>query len=238
MNKILQLLLVFLVVTSLQAQDKKAYQLYTSDGVPATYSEMVNQVQLADIVFFGELHNNPISHWLQLELTQDLFVKSKENLILSAEMFESDNQLLLDEYLIGVIPKSRFEAECRLWPNYKTDYKPLLEFAKEKELKFIAANVPRRYANIVSKKGFEVLETLSTEAKSFLPPLPIEYDPTVPCYKSMLEMEGMPAHISENLPKAQALITKVESRSFIMMVLIIQIIMKEQFGILTNTSLK
>lgn len=199
------LLFILAGLVNLQSQDKKAYQLYTSDGVPVTYSEMVSQVEMADIAFFGELHNNPISHWLQLELTQDLFLKSKENLILSAEMFESDNQLLLDEYLSGVIPKSRFEAECRLWPNYQTDYKPLVEFAKENELKFIAANVPRRYANIVSKKGFEVLETLSTEAKSFMPPLPIEYDPTVPCYKAMLEMEGMPAHVTENLPKAQAL---------------------------------
>jgi uncharacterized iron-regulated protein len=190
---------------TLQAQEKKAYQLYTSNGVPVTYSEMLNGIQASDIVFFGELHNNPISHWLQLELTSDLFKEKQGDLILSAEMFESDNQLILDEYLEGIIPRSRFEAECRLWPNYQTDYKPLVEFANENELEFIAANVPRRYANIVSKKGFEVLETLSPDAKSLLPPLPIEYDPTVPCYKNMLEMEGMPAHVSENLPKAQAL---------------------------------
>ena len=205
MKKAVLLPLLLAVLIGLQAQDNKAYQLYTSNGVPVTYSEMVNKVQLADIVFFGELHNNPIAHWLQLELTQDLYSKSKEDLILSAEMFESDNQLLLDEYLTDVIPKSRFEAECRLWPNYQTDYKPLVEFAKENELKFIAANVPRRYANIVSKKGFDVLETLSSEAKSLLPPLPIDYDPTVPCYREMLEMKGMPAHVTENLPKAQAL---------------------------------
>ncbi len=205
MKKALLFPLLFATIMVLQGQDKKAYQLYTSNGVPVTYKEMLSKVQVADIVFFGELHNNPIAHWLQLELTQDLFKKSSENLILSAEMFESDNQLLLDEYLSDMIPKSRFEAECRLWPNYQTDYKPLLEFAKENKLRFIAANVPRRYANIVSKKGFDVLEDLSSEAKSFLPPLPIEYDSTVPCYKSMLEMEGMPAHVTENLPKAQAL---------------------------------
>jgi len=204
MKKLLILIFLAFPIIGLQAQDKKAYQLYTGEGIPVIYSEMLKNSQLADIVFFGELHNNPIAHWLQLELTQDLFENKKQDLILSAEMFESDNQLILDEYLNDIIPESRFEAECRLWPNYKTDYKPLVQFAKENGLQFVAANVPRRYANIVSKKGFEILDSLSLEGKSYITPLPIEYDPTVPCYKAMLEMEGMPAHVTENLPKAQA----------------------------------
>jgi len=201
------IILVFTTIISLglQAQGKKAFQLFTRDGKPVEYSEMLDNLLPADLIFFGEQHNNPIAHWMQLDLTKDLFENKKDKLILSAEMFESDNQVIVDEYLDSIIPRARFEAECRLWPNYETDYKPLLEFAKENKLKFIAANVPRRYANIVSKGGFEVLDSLSDEAKSFLPPLPIEYDPTVPCYKSMMEMEGMPAHMTENLPKAQAL---------------------------------
>jgi len=192
-------------LSAMQAQDKKAYQLYDKEGVPVTYSEMLNKFNEAEIIFFGELHDDPIAHWLQLELTKDLYENKKEDLILAAEMFESDNQLILDEYLSGLIPESRFEAECRLWPNYKTDYKPLVNIAKGNGLKFIAANVPRRYANIVSKGGFEALDSLSANALAFLPPLPIEYDPGVECYKSMLEMGGMPAHVSENLPKAQAI---------------------------------
>lgn len=205
MKKTLLLIFVFIAVISLQAQDKRAFQLYTSEGNPVNYAEMLENVKPADLIFFGELHNNPIAHWLQLELTMDLYENKKEKLILSAEMFESDNQLILDEYLNGTISKARFEAECRLWPNYSTDYKPLVEFAKDSGLLFIAANVPRRYANIVSKKGFEVLDSLSLEAKAFLPPLPIRYDSTVNCYKAMMEMEGMPAHVTVNLPKAQAL---------------------------------
>jgi len=205
MKKVIVPFLFLLCTMNIQAQDKKAYQIYTADGVPVSYQEMLKVVQPADIVFFGELHNNPIAHWLQLELTMDLFENIKDELILSAEMFESDNQVILDEYMHDQITESRFEAECRLWPNYKTDYKPLVKFAKNNGLHFIAANVPRRYANIVSKKGFQSLDSLSLEAQSFLPPLPIDYDPTVPCYKSMMEMEGMPAHVTENLPKAQAL---------------------------------
>ena len=51
------------------------------------------------MVLFGELHNNPISHWLQLELTEDLHAARGADLVLGAEMFEADNQLLLRLHL-------------------------------------------------------------------------------------------------------------------------------------------
>ncbi|WP_297088423.1 ChaN family lipoprotein [uncultured Draconibacterium sp.] len=141
----------------------------------------------------------------QLELTKDMYEKNGQDLILGAEMFESDNQVIMDEYLSGKISQRNFEAEARLWPNYKTDYKPLVEFAKDSGLYFVTTNVPRRYAALVNKQGFEGLEELSDEAKTFLPPLPVAYDSTLNCYKSMLEMMGMGDHVNENFPKAQAI---------------------------------
>ncbi|TNF44110.1 MAG: iron-regulated protein, partial [Bacteroidetes bacterium] len=169
------------------------------------YEKLLKEAEDADIVLFGELHDNPVSHWLQLELTKDLYELKKDNLVLGAEMFESDNQVILDEYLSDKISQSSFESEARLWPNYKTDYKPLVEFAKKNKLKFVASNIPRRYAALVNRKGFEGLEELSDEAKAFLPPLPVKYDPELNCYKSMLEMEGMGSHVTPNFPKAQAI---------------------------------
>ena len=100
-------------------------------------------------VFFGENHNDPISHWLQFELTKSLFNKHKTNLMLGAEMIESDNQIQLNEYLRGFIREKDFEKESKLWTNYKTDYKPLVNFAKENNLHFVATNVPRRFASMV-----------------------------------------------------------------------------------------
>lgn len=210
MNKIkLAFLLILLsFALNLFSQSKKAYQLYDGKGVPLEYPEMIKQLINADFVFFGELHNNAIAHWLELEVTKDLYENKKQDLVLAAEMFESDNQLILDEYLSGLISNNRFEAECRLWPNYKNDYKPLIDFAKDNSLTFVASNVPRRYASLVSQKGFEGLDSVSTEGKGYFPPLPIVYDPEVPCYKSMMEMMGMGGaggHGNDNLPKAQAL---------------------------------
>ncbi len=186
--------------------DKQAYKIFDADGKSVKYKNLLKDAIEADVVFFGELHNNPISHWLQLELTKDVFAGKQSNLVLGAEMFESDNQLILDEYLSGQIKTKNFEDEARLWNNYKTDYKPLVEFAKEKNLPFIATNIPRRYASLVNKKGFEGLDSLSNEAKKWIAPLPVNYNPEVNCYKSMIEMMGgMGGHVTENIPKAQAI---------------------------------
>ena len=195
---------IFLVFTAFKTE-KPAYLLFDKDGKTVKYERMLKQIQEADVVLFGELHDNPISHWLQLELTKDMFEMYGKNLILGAEMFESDNQVILDEYLSGKISQRNFEDEMKLWPNYKTDYKPLVEFAKDSGLYFVATNVPRRYAALVNKKGFEGLEELSDEAKTFLPPLPPAYDSTLNCYASMMTMEGMGSHVSSNFPKAQAI---------------------------------
>ena len=204
----LSLLILLLGITvGLSAQDKPAYKVYTGEGKKADYEDIIKETAKADFVFFGELHDNPIAHWLELEITKSLFSSKAKNLVLAAEMFETDNQILIDEYFSGIIKESSFESEVRKWTNYSTDYKPLLNFAKVNGLKFIAANIPRRYASVVASGGFEALDKVSAEGKKFIAPLPVEYDPEVPCYKDMLSMGGGGgmSHANANLPKAQAI---------------------------------
>ncbi|MFO8128660.1 MAG: ChaN family lipoprotein [Bacteroidales bacterium] len=202
MKKFVWITVGFFLLVSFK-QDKQAYQLFDIKGKKTQYKDLLKEARKADIIFFGELHNNPICHWLQRELTRDLAKLESRKLILGAEMFETDNQLLLDEYISGTISERSFETQARLWPNYETDYKPLVEIARKNGLPFIATNIPRRYASVVHKKGFEGLDSLSAEAKSLIPPLPVEYDPELKGYQEMLNMMG--GHASPNLPKAQAI---------------------------------
>jgi len=202
----LLILTLSLVLISFRS-DKPAYFLYDRDGQAAGYQEMIETVSSADVVFFGELHDNPISHWLEYEVTADLYGKAGAGLILGAEMFEADDQLVLDEYLSGQYESDKFEAEVKLWKNYKTDYRPLVEFARKNSLPFIATNIPRRYASMVSRGGFEVLDSLTADARRLIAPLPMPYDPELKCYKDMMSMHGMPGmggKPNENFPKAQA----------------------------------
>jgi len=183
------------------SQDKKAYQLFDAKGKKTTYKKLLKASEKSELVLFGEYHDNPISHWLQLELTQDLHkIKS---LVLGAEMIERDNQKELNQYLSGEINQKAFDTLARLWNNYKTDYKPLVDFAKENKLKFIATNIPRRYASMVYRGGFEALDTLSASQKDWIVPLPVKYDASLSQYQKMLEMAQ--GHGGDNLPKAQAI---------------------------------
>lgn len=202
---------VILVITCLlltAVTFKDAYKIFDAKGKVTDYAQILKKIQNADLVFFGELHNNPICHWLQIELTQDLFVEKKNNLVLGAEMFESDKQLILNEFLNKIITEKQFKDESKPWNNYDTDYKPLVDFAQVNKIPFIATNIPRRYASIVSKKGTEGLKDLTTEAKNTFPPLPIEFDLTLPAYANMKTMMGGGAThgggVSDNFLKAQA----------------------------------
>ncbi len=201
--KKLSLSIFLLSVFALMAfkSDKPAYRLYNQKGKAVKFQKLVKAASEADVVLFGELHNNPIAHWLQLELTKALFEEKGEALVLGAEMYEADNQLIVDEYTQKLISANNFKSQARLWPNNATDYQPLLDFARENNLKFVAANIPRRYASIVFRQGFEGLEALPDGAAAFMAPNPIPYDPELPSYKSMA---GMMGHSNPNLPKAQA----------------------------------
>jgi len=138
---------------------------------------------------------------VQLEFTKDL--AQRKPLVLGAEMLEADNQKQLDQYLKGEINQKQLDSSARLWKNYKTDYKPLVDFAKDKKINFIATNVPRRYASLVFKKDLVALDSLSALEKSWIAPLPIEFDINLPGYKGMMSMQG--GHAGEKMPKAQAI---------------------------------
>lgn len=201
MRKLIVFLLFVSFSTLMFSQNKPAYKLYNANGTKVSYKSMIHKMKKADVVLFGEYHDNPIVHWLQYETTVDL--NKLRKLILGAEMFEADNQIPLNNYLIDTINQKGLDTLARLWKNYKTDYKPLVDFAKKNKLKFIATNVPRRYARDVYRKGFGVLDTLSNEEKSWIAPLPIKYDATLPGYVKFKEMLG--DHATDNSPKAQAI---------------------------------
>ncbi len=183
--------------------NKDAYIIYDSKGKKTDYNQLLTEAKKADIILFGELHDNPICHWLQKELTQDVYSDKKEKLILGAEMFEADDQIALNEYLAGKLSEKTLKDEVKLWTNFGTDYKPLLDFAKINKLKFVADNIPRRYANLVYSRGVAALDSIDAEAKKWITPLPFKYDGTLKCYKDIFENAG--GHGGENLPKSQAI---------------------------------
>lgn len=177
MKKIfLQLYIVLFFAIPLAAQQiGKDYKVYKSnDHKEIQLNDIVSQLKAGDVLIFGELHDDSIGHLLEMQIYSMVYQKFNNQTILTLEMFERDVQHVLNEYLAGIISEKNFIKESRAWNNYK-DYKPLIEFAKEKKLKVVAANAPARYTNLVTRKGLNALNDLDKNVKkNWIAPLPVD----------------------------------------------------------------
>jgi uncharacterized iron-regulated protein len=204
----LTILLYFGVLLSafpLQAQldSPPAYKIYAvQQQKTITLPELVEAVDKADVLFFGEEHNDSIAHVLQDTIYQLLLEKYKQ-VTLSLEMFEADGQYILDEYLGGYITESKMIKDARAWNNYKTAYKPLVETAKSQKQDVIAANAPNRYVNMVGRNGLDALDDLPDYSKRFLPPLPIYTSDSSYYQRFQKIMEGAGHSASSKMYAAQ-----------------------------------
>jgi uncharacterized iron-regulated protein len=154
------------------------YKAFDSKGRAVKLEEIIEALDNADVLFVGETHDNATAHAVEAELLRRADERYSQGagkrraVALSLEMFERDVQKVVDEYLGGLISERHFLLSSRPWNNYVTDYKPLVEYAREHRLPVIAANAPARYVSRVNAEGPASLSSLSKEARAWLPPLP------------------------------------------------------------------
>jgi uncharacterized iron-regulated protein len=188
-----------------QVKTEQHYKIYnTATRRIITADDVVSDMGKADVLFFGEEHNDTIGHAVELLILKKLIAKYPGNVALSMEMFERDTQPVVDEYMAGLIREKNFKTDARAWPNY-TDYRPIVELAKDNHLALIAANAPARYTNMVTRLGLTSLGKLDAVGKSHLPPLPIDtatgkyYENFAQIMGGHASMPGMELYQSQNL---------------------------------------
>jgi len=192
------------------AADRPAYRLFTAAGQPADYDQMLQELAQADVVLFGEQHNDALTHWLELQVAKDLLkAKKPGQLVIGMEMFERDVQPLVARYAAGMLADTAFERQARPWPNYGTDYCPLLQFARENHVAVIGTNAPRPFARTVAQRSLTALDKLPANDRALLAPLPLKVDYDLPGYKNMAAMFGGDGKAhgggAQNIIQAQAL---------------------------------
>ncbi|MEM9701032.1 MAG: ChaN family lipoprotein, partial [Planctomycetota bacterium] len=168
-------------------EDDAGYRIYLGNGEPTTLEALVRRARTVEVVFLGEYHDDPVAHQLEETILRRLAEPASPGepappLTLSLEMFERDVQPVVDEYLAGLITEDHFKASGRAWDRYDPDYRPLIEFAKERGLAVVAANAPRRYVNLVGRRGRTALTEVPDPALRGLPPLP--YATASPAYEA------------------------------------------------------
>ncbi len=128
---------------------------------------MVWSLSKADVVMFGEQHDDPGTHAMEAYVLGAIGRPGARK-ILAMEMFERDVQPVLDAYLVGRVPEDSLMSLARPWPRYATDYRPMVELAKLHRWPVIAGNVPRPLASAVSKSGLGMLDSLDATRRSWV----------------------------------------------------------------------
>ena len=200
-------LLLILSPVFVFAQDSipRHYKIYsTALQKIVSVDDIINNMANANVLFFGEEHNDSTGHVIEYMLLNKLAAKYPGKVALSMEMFETDCQVVLDEYLGGLIREKNFIIDARAWNNYK-DYRPLIELAKTEHIPVVAANAPSRYTSMANRVGLMGLQRLSTAGKACLPPLPIDtatgayYDKFLQIMGGHAGMAGMQMYQAQNL---------------------------------------
>jgi uncharacterized iron-regulated protein len=160
------LALALLSVVAVQAQSSYVPQRVfdTSRGQFTDFEAMLADASRADVLFVGEQHDDANTHRLELAVLQGL-ARRRGDIIVAMEMFERDVQDPFDHFQMGHMDESEFLMLSRPWPQYATDYKPVVDFAIAHNWPVIASNVPRAMASEVSKAGFDVLQSKSEADK-------------------------------------------------------------------------
>jgi uncharacterized iron-regulated protein len=201
----LLLFICFPFVALSQVTEPIHYKIFsTATQKPVLVADIINNMANSDVLFFGEEHNDSTGHILELELFKQLAQQYPGKTALSMEIFTTDCQLVLNEYLNGFIREKNLVSDARTWPNYK-DYRPMVELAKQSQIPIVAANAPSRYTNMVTRGGLNSLQQLDAQAKDYLPPLPIDtatgiyYDKFVKIMGGHAAMAGMQIYQSQSL---------------------------------------
>lgn len=143
-------------------------RVYDSDDKRfSDFETMLAKLANVDVVFVGEQHNDPATHKLERAILDGL-LRRKVYVTVALEMFERDVQSPLNDYLAGKISESDFLKVSRPWPNYATDYRPLVEIARAHNWPVIAGNTPRRLASLISRQGMTAVSSLPEEDKKYL----------------------------------------------------------------------
>ncbi len=130
----------------------------------------MQQLQTADVVYLGEIHDRVTDRQQQLAIIQALFDR-QPRIAIAMEMFQRPAQPILDRYLAGNISETELRQKTefdRRWGFSWDDLVPILRFAKTNRLQLIALNTPTEITRKVSKQG---IESLTGADLQYIPPI-------------------------------------------------------------------
>jgi uncharacterized iron-regulated protein len=152
-------------------KDLTDFALMHTDGgktapKPMSVTQAADVLKDFDVIFIGEEHRHPGNHLAQMALFRAIQERSA-NVSLSLEQFERDVQPIVDDFMAGKIGEQPLRTKARAWDNYPVSYRPLVEYARAKNLPVIAAEAPNAVIRCVGEKGAAFLGTMKPEQRGW-----------------------------------------------------------------------
>ncbi len=126
-------------------------------------------IALSDVVYVGESHDQIKDHMAQLKALEFLYKAKGKKIAVGFEMLNFTLQPILDDYAKGNISEYEFLEKANWEKEWGFDfnlYKPLFDFARDKKLKALALNMPKRIVAKIARVG---LKGLNPEDRKLLP---------------------------------------------------------------------
>ena len=143
------------------------YQLASPSGQAISLNQLPDELSQADVILIGEWHTHSGVHRFQTDLLKSLS-NNNPNIAVSMEQFTRNHQGVLNAYLAGEIGEQTLMSKAAAWPNYESDYRPLVELAKTNRLDIIASNAPKPVVQCIGRQGLGYLDSLDDQERAFL----------------------------------------------------------------------
>ncbi len=138
-------------------------------GEPIDWNGLMERIARVDVVLLGELHDHAVGHAVELAVVEDVLDRWPGS-ALAMEMLERDEQGLVEDWRDGIVDadkfaKLTFSASWAGPGSWASWYQPILDAARDRGGRIIAANAPRRYVHLASTKGYARLDALPEDRR-------------------------------------------------------------------------
>lgn len=124
-------------------------------GKAISFDQLISNLEGIDLIFVGEVHDNPEHHLMEVQILQALTARYAP-LTVAMEFFDVTQQPILDQYMERAIPEDQFLTDAdwnKGWSFPYHFYRPLLLAAREKGDRLIGINAPASVVRKVARSG-------------------------------------------------------------------------------------
>ena len=155
--------------------NRPALWVDTLRGEPLDFAKLLDELQLARVVYLGEIHSLPRHHDLQTSILDGL-ARRGVRLVLAMEQFEYFAQPALDRFNARDTDLNQLVAAAEMNKRWRghTNYHALLQTARAHQIPVLALNARAETIRAVGRQG---LAGITADQRAELPPEIVTADP-------------------------------------------------------------